>query len=121
MENVLKRSPQQQVLNSDSIFVLVVRLFALVVLGLVSGQSRFEHHLHDAVPSIKELTPLDGLVLWLNLPSQLLQKVHEEGTVEILGQLVEDEPVTTGTLVHVGTDVVRLFVSFEVPENKLWL
>ena len=35
-----------------SIVVFVVRLFALVVFGLVSGQSGLQHHLHDPVTPV---------------------------------------------------------------------
>jgi hypothetical protein len=42
------------------------------------------------------------------------QKIHEEGPIQVLGQLVEDEPVAPAALEHVVVDLVHVGVALEV-------
>ena len=48
------------------------------------------------------------------MSGQLFEKVHEERPVEILTELVEDEPVTEGTVTDVVLDLDNLDRSLEV-------
>ena len=43
------------------------------------------------------------------------QEVHEERSVEVLGELVEHEPVSAAALAHVVVDLVHVGVPLEVP------
>ncbi len=49
-------------------------------------------------------------------PGQVGQEVHEEGSVEVLAQLVQDEPVAAAAVLDVAADVVHVLVPLEVPE-----
>ena len=46
--------------------------------------------------------------------AELSEKVHEEGTVEVLAHLVEDKPVAQLAVVNESPDLVHFVRSFEV-------